>query len=54
MNEKCTTGRTGQENGIAERHEEQLVQQQMSAMLTTIFSARKELPILFKQCDYCI
>jgi len=36
---------------IAERHEEQLVQQQMSAVLTTIFSARKELPILFKQCD---
>ena len=31
------------ENGIAER-QEQLVQQRMSAMLTTLFSASKELP----------
>ena len=31
------------ENGIAER-QEQLVHQRMSAMLTTLFSARKELP----------
>ena len=31
------------ENGIAERHE-QLVQQRMSAMLTTLFLDRKELP----------
>jgi len=31
------------ENGIAER-QEQLIQQRMSATLTTLFSARKELP----------
>ena len=31
------------ENGIAER-QEQLIQQPMSAMLTTLFSAWKELP----------
>jgi len=53
MNEKCTTN---QENCIAERHKEEwLLQQRMSAMLTTLFSAaRKELHILFKQCDYSI
>jgi len=39
---KITTGQD--ENGIAE-HQEQLVQQRMSAMLTTLFSARKELLI---------
>ena len=38
---KTTTDR--EENGIAER-QEQLVQQRMSAMLTTLFLARKELP----------
>jgi len=38
---KTTTDRD--ENGIAER-QEQLVQQRMSAMLSTLFSARKELP----------
>jgi len=31
------------ENGIAER-QEQLVQQRISAILMTLFSARKELP----------
>jgi len=31
------------ENGIAER-QGQLLQQRMSAMLTTLFSVRKELP----------
>jgi len=38
---KNTTDRD--EDGIAER-QEQLVQQRMSAMLTILFSARKELP----------
>ena len=38
---KTTTDRD--EDGIAER-QEQLIQQGMSAMLTTLFSARKELP----------
>jgi len=44
---KTTTDRD--ENGIAER-QEQLVQQRMSAVLTTLFSARKELPYT-KQCN---
>ena len=39
MNEKCTTD---QDNGTAERHREQPVQQRMSAMLMTLFTARKE------------
>ena len=38
---KTTTDRD--EDGIAER-QEQLIQQRMSAILTTLFSARKELP----------
>jgi len=38
---KTTTDRD--ENGIAER-KEQLIQQRISAMLTTLFSPRKELP----------
>jgi len=48
MNEKCTTD---QDNGMAERHKEQPVQQRMYAMLTALFSARKELTILFNQYD---
>ena len=54
---KQYTGTAGQENaqnGIAECHEEQIVHQRMSAMLKTIFSARKELTVLFKQCDCSI
>jgi len=39
MSEKCTTG---QDNGMEEHCKEQLVQQQMSAMLTALFSAGKE------------
>jgi len=46
MNEKCMTD---QDNGMAQRHREQPVQQRMSAMLTTLFSAGKELTVLFKQ-----
>jgi len=38
---KTTTDRD--QKGIAER-QEQLVQQRMSAMLTTLYLARKELP----------
>jgi len=49
MNEKCTT-----DQGMAERHREQPVQQRMYAMLTALFSAGKELTILFKQCDNSI
>jgi len=49
MNETCTTD---QDNGMAERHKEQPVQQRMSAMLMILFTARKKLTILFKQCDY--
>ena len=49
INENCTTD---QQNGKVEGHKEQLVQQRMSAMLTTLFSARIELAILFKQRDY--
>ena len=45
-----TSSTTDQENGIAERHKETLVQQRMSAMLTILFSATKEqLSIHFKQ-----
>jgi len=33
------------EKGIAER-QEQLIQRRMSAMLTTLFSSRKELPYI--------
>jgi len=51
MNEKCTTD---QDNGTAQCHREQPVQQRMSAMLMTLFSAGKELTILFKQCDNSI
>jgi len=51
MNEKCRPT-TDQDNGMAERRKEQPVQQQMSAMSMTLFSARKELTILFKQCVY--
>jgi len=53
MNEKCTTD---QDNGMAQRHREQSVglQQRMYAMLTALFSAGKELTILFKQCDNSI
>jgi len=51
MSEKCTTD---QDNGMEERRKEQLVQQQMCAMLTALFSTGKELTILFKQCDYNI
>ena len=51
MNEKCTTDR---DNGMAQRHREQPVQQPMYAMLTALFSAGKELTILFKQCDNSI
>jgi len=40
MNEKCTTD---QDNGMAERHKEQPIQQRMSAMLTALFSVGKEL-----------
>jgi len=39
MNEKCTTD---QDNGMAESHKEQPVQQRMSAMLMTLFTARKK------------
>jgi len=38
MNEKRTTD---QDNVMAERHKEQPVQQRMSAMLMTLFTARK-------------
>ena len=53
MNEKCTTD---QDNGrpMAERHKEQPVQQRMYAMLTALFSAGKELTILFEQYDNSI
>jgi len=52
MNEKCTTD---QDNGrlVAERHKEQPVQQRMYA-ITALFSAGKELTILFKQYDNSI
>ena len=39
MNEKCTTD---QDNGMAQCHREQPVQQRMSAMLTALFTARKK------------
>jgi len=45
VNEKCTTD---QDNGMVERHKEQPVKQRMSAMLMTLFSAGKELTVLFK------
>jgi len=48
INEKCTIG---QENAVVERHEEQFVQQQVSAVLTTIFSAGKRTGHTLKQCD---
>jgi len=49
MNEKCTTD---QDNGIAERREQPVgLQQRMSAMLNTLFLARQDLTILFKQRD---
>jgi len=53
MNEKCTTD---QDNGrpMAQRHREQPVQQRMCAMLTALFSAGKELTILFKRYDNSI
>jgi len=46
----------GQENGVAERHEEQLVQQRISAMLTTIFilSQKRASPFSSNNCDYGI
>ena len=39
MNEKCTTD---QDNGMAKHHGEQPAQQRMSAMLMTLFTARKK------------
>jgi len=46
--------KSDQYNGMAERYKEQPVQQRMSAMLMTLFTVRKKLTILFKQCDYNI
>jgi len=41
MNEKCTID---QDNSMAQCHREQPVQQRMSAMLMTLFTARKKQP----------
>ena len=51
MNKKCRPT-TDHDNGMAQRHREK--QQRMPAMLTALFSAGKELTILFKQCDNSI